>query len=77
MRVDVEAEVSANIRNLGDLMKGGDIRNLGDLMRGVQSENLILRSVTKLSVHTNRFFTFTPVLYSHWCHGGFYIMTFT
>ena len=47
------------------------IRNLDDLMRGVQSENLILRSVTKLSVHTDRIFTFTLVFHSHWCHCGF------
>ena len=33
-------------------------------MRGAQSKNLILRSVTKLYVHTNRIFTFTSVLYS-------------
>ena len=40
------------------------IRNLDDLLRGAQSKNLILRSVTKLSVRTNRIFTFTSVLYS-------------
>ena len=34
------------IDDCGGASSHGFIRNLGDLMRGVQSENLILRSVT-------------------------------